>query len=268
MKDWGARVDEHWETVNQIFEKDRVMAVALYGSQNYGCETEYSDVDTKAIVLPSLDDVIFERKVNKVIEGDKEGGLCDVKDVRLMMRNFYKASINFLEILATGYYVVNPNFVEEWAELRAICDIIALTFKENLVNSTAGLARHKLLCMARKTEKNAAQIEKYGYDPKEFASLLRVFYFMNRFCDSESFCESLKVTDRQRKLILEARAGNFLANRATDIANGVIEMIEDKRDLALILGEKNESAQCNVEDHLDTLTKEILKKSWRLCGDI
>jgi len=35
-----------------------VMYIAIYGSQNYGLETESSDLDYKAITLPSLDDLV------------------------------------------------------------------------------------------------------------------------------------------------------------------------------------------------------------------
>lgn len=51
-----------------------VLAVNLYGSQNYGVDTPESDYDFKALIFPSLEDVILNKKrVSKVLEfeGDK-----------------------------------------------------------------------------------------------------------------------------------------------------------------------------------------------------
>jgi len=64
--------------------------LALYGSQNYKLENSQSDVDTKAMVLPSLRDIVLNKKpVSRTITL-KNGEQCDVKDMRLMLENFKK----------------------------------------------------------------------------------------------------------------------------------------------------------------------------------
>ena len=57
--------------------------IALVGSQNYGIDTEDSDVDTKAIVLPTLRAVAAnERPVSQTVHFDN-GEQCDVKDIEI-----------------------------------------------------------------------------------------------------------------------------------------------------------------------------------------
>lgn len=45
-----------------------VLYIGLYGSQNYNLDDEQSDIDCKAIILPTLHDIIFRKTTSKVIE--------------------------------------------------------------------------------------------------------------------------------------------------------------------------------------------------------
>jgi len=56
-----------------------VIYIGLYGSQNYNLDDEESDIDAKAIILPSLHDIIFRKVTSKVVECEK--GNIDVKDL-------------------------------------------------------------------------------------------------------------------------------------------------------------------------------------------
>ena len=71
-----------------------VFVITLYGSQNYGLDTPDSDLDYKAIVIPSIDDVVLNRNPAST-SYEFEGGLIDVKDIRLMFDN-YKSKILIL----------------------------------------------------------------------------------------------------------------------------------------------------------------------------
>ena len=48
------RIIAHYNRAIQHYGVDNVLGVFLYGSQNYGCDLETSDVDTKCILLPNL----------------------------------------------------------------------------------------------------------------------------------------------------------------------------------------------------------------------
>ena len=48
------RIFAHYKRAIEHYGEDNVLGVFLYGSQNYDCDIEGSDVDTKCILLPDL----------------------------------------------------------------------------------------------------------------------------------------------------------------------------------------------------------------------
>ena len=94
------RVQEHYDYLQSLGYE--VVCVCLQGSQNYGLDEysdEYmSDIDTKAIVLPPLDDFIAAAlPVSTVVIMDNNEH-AEVKDIRIMFDMFKKAN-NFSPIV-------------------------------------------------------------------------------------------------------------------------------------------------------------------------
>ena len=56
------RLGLHYDTVCEEYGEENVMGVFLYGSQNYGINTPTSDVDTKAILIPSINKICAQEK--------------------------------------------------------------------------------------------------------------------------------------------------------------------------------------------------------------
>ena len=100
-----------------LIAKDyEVVALFLQGSQNYNLDIyddEYqSDIDAKAIVLPTLDDIILnKRPVSTTIVLDNEEHI-DVKDIRIMRDMFLKQNISYIELLYTDFYIINDKYKE------------------------------------------------------------------------------------------------------------------------------------------------------------
>ena len=97
-----ARMQEHLATVQEHFG-DAWVGLFLQGSQNYKLDYESSDIDTKAIVLPSFSDFVLTHKpvsTTHVMENDEH---VDFKDIRLMFECIRKQNVNFIEILFTPY---------------------------------------------------------------------------------------------------------------------------------------------------------------------
>ena len=46
-------IQEHYLESKQYFAKNNIVGIFLQGSQNYGLETEDSDIDTKLITTPT-----------------------------------------------------------------------------------------------------------------------------------------------------------------------------------------------------------------------
>ena len=88
------RILEHYQEAQSVFYKSRIVGIFCVGSQNYGLDTEYSDVDSKLIVLPSIKDMIFNRKPVSVTYVRENNEHIDFKDIRLMLEIFRKQNIN------------------------------------------------------------------------------------------------------------------------------------------------------------------------------
>ena len=93
------RLREHYEEAKLHFPEDRIVGIFLQGSQNYGLDTEFSDVDTKLVVVPTFEQLAMNApspvSTTHIRANDEH---IDFKDVRLMLQLFKKQNMNFLEI--------------------------------------------------------------------------------------------------------------------------------------------------------------------------
>ena len=120
-----------------------VVGVFLYGSQNYELDYSGSDVDSKAIILPTLNDIVFNRQPVSTTLDMGNGCLCDVKDIRKMFECFKKQNINFVELLFTQYYILNPIYEELFAPMFDNAEKIARYNNYASVNCMCGMAFEK-----------------------------------------------------------------------------------------------------------------------------
>jgi predicted nucleotidyltransferase len=119
------RVEEHYKEALEHFPEDRIVGIFLQGSQNYGLDTENSDIDTKLIVTPTFNDLAFNLKPVSTTHIRENNEHIDFKDIRLMLQTFRKHNINFIEILFTPYYILNPKYEYFWEQLIAKREMIA-----------------------------------------------------------------------------------------------------------------------------------------------
>ena len=92
-------VREHYNEALEYFPEDRIVGIFYQGSGNYGLDYEGSDVDTKLIVTPTLDDIIFTHKPVSTTHIRNNDEHTDWKDIRVMLQKFRKCDLNFTEIL-------------------------------------------------------------------------------------------------------------------------------------------------------------------------
>lgn len=111
---------QHYRVACNHFGEDVVLGVFLYGSQNYGTNTEVSDVDTKCILIPDLYHLACKPYKTKHLKVGFDGGVCECMTIQHMVANWKKQNINFVEILFTPYYIINPKFVLIWDKF--VCD--------------------------------------------------------------------------------------------------------------------------------------------------
>ena len=151
-----------------------VIAIMLYGSQNYGMATPTSDIDLKAIIVPSFEDIVHGRKmVSTTIEIDE--GLCDVKDIRSMMNCWKKQNVNFVELLFTKYRWINPDYEEILQPLFEHREEIVHYDEKHAINCIrGGMMMEKYHALFKPYPAQKEVVEKYGYAAKQLSHIWRL----------------------------------------------------------------------------------------------
>lgn len=150
-----------------------VLYVSLYGSQNYEMDTPDSDRDWKAVVLPSLEDVI-RNTAPKSSDYEFEGGLVDVKDIRLMFNCYKKQNVNFMETLFTPYRWENSTYTSELCHLfTEVNQKVAFADPVRALKCMVGMSKEKQHALCHPYPSKLDLIEKYGYDGKQLSHALR-----------------------------------------------------------------------------------------------
>ena len=186
------RVQEHYDEALQYFPEEQIVGVFLQGSQNYELDYEGSDVDTKLIVVPSFKDICLNKKPISTTHIRANDEHTDWKDIRLYMETFRKQNLNFLEILFTDFYIINPMYKEEWDRLVAAREFIARMNVHRAVKSMKGIAMEKFHAMEHRYPAKVDIIERYGYDGKQVSHLIRVYDYLRRYIAGESYEDCLR----------------------------------------------------------------------------
>lgn len=192
------RLNEHYQfAASKGYE---VVCLMLQGSQNYELDVytnEYkSDIDTKAIVLPTLEDICKNRQpVSTTLIMDNNEH-CDVKDIRVMFSTFEKQNINFLEILFTPYVIINQKYRDLCCEMFEMADEVAAINYNQSLNCIVGMSKQKLVALKHPYPTIIDKIEKYGYDPKQLHHILRMNDFIKKFVAGKPYRECLVPTDK------------------------------------------------------------------------
>lgn len=186
------RVREHYEEALEYFDAAQVVGIFLQGSQNYGLDTPNSDVDTKLIVVPSFKDIAMNKKPVSTTHIRANTEHIDWKDIRLYVETFKKQNLNFLEILFTPYFIINPLYEEQWNRLVAKREEIARMNPYRAVKSMKGIGLEKYHAMEHRYPSKADIIDAYGYDGKQVSHLIRVWDYLRRYIDGESYESCLR----------------------------------------------------------------------------
>lgn len=180
------RVALHYEAACREYGEDHILGVFAYGSMNYGLwDAATSDVDTKAIYIPSMAEAVLRH--NRVSNAIKlEGGeYCEVKDIREMVEMWKKQNINFVEILFTEYNIINPKFQNNWDDILVWKNDIARYDTRQCLHSIARQALHTI----QQAKNLDSRSKEYG---KKAANILRLHYFVNSLLKTCSYKECIR----------------------------------------------------------------------------
>lgn len=198
-----------------------VIYIGLYGSQNYNLDDEYSDIDVKAIILPSLHDIIFRKVTSKTIEC--ENGNIDVKDLLTFYDVIKKGNFSYIESIQTEYSIGD--------------EYIKNLFKQVKLNqkSVVGAMYEKRKALTHEYPSKVAEFEKWGFDPKQHHHILRLYDLLQKNLQESNEYRSFLTynnDDDVRKMLLstkrnkEALTKEEAEEESDDIINRARELVD------------------------------------------
>ena len=252
------RVHDHFHESLNYFKPNNIVFLGLQGSQNYGLDTPFSDVDTKLIVTPSLHDIIMNKQAVSTTHVRENNEHTDFKDIRLMFGTFRKQNLNFLEILFTDYFVLNPEYINEWNELIDHREEVAHYNIYSAVKAMKGVALEKYHAMEHRYPAKIEVIDKYGYDPKQLHHLLRVEDYLERYIIGARYQDCLKPCDPE--YLIKVKLGLYDLEQAREIADLSMANIEKMCEPFTKESKYNEDNPF-VDELLDKVQESIMTKS-------
>lgn len=259
------QVERHYQEALKRYDEHRIVGVFLQGSQNYGLDTEYSDVDTKVVVIPSWEDICFNRKpvsTTHVLDNDEH---LDAKDIRLMFNIFRKQNVNFLEILFTKYKKLSPYYQDLWDVLTADehREQIAHYNPVAAVRTMKGMCSEKLHALEHPYPSKLDIITQYGYDPKQLHHIVRMTEYIERYIAGESYTDCL--SSRQDALLRSIKLNPMPLEQAREMAIRYYNKAESQYKSCQIV--YRDACNPDVDALLNDIQSKImcryLQKIWR-----
>lgn len=240
-----------------------VAYICIYGSQNYGLDIytdEYqSDIDMKAIIVPTLDDLVRDSKpVSKVVE--TEWGQCDIKDIRTYFQTLLKANPAYIETLFSKYYIVDSKFWDEFSIIFSKRESLVDTLKAQFIRAMYGMMCEKQKALCHPYPTIAHKIEKYGFDGKQLSHAYRLWLMMNDYykngkqledCFHPHLSEINLLNNMKTNSILTLDEAKFLMDdtvkKSKALRDDVLEKIDEK------------TINYSIKDEFLALSQDIIK---------
>lgn len=254
------RVQEHYNEACSL--GCEVFGVFLQGSQNYNLDiysdSYKSDIDTKAIILPSFDDFCNGALPVSTTHVRDNNEHIDIKDIRKMFETFHKQNINFMEILFTKYFVVADKYMKFWKELCRLGEDLTHCHPAQTLRTMAGMSCEKRKAMCHPYPATVDKIEKYGYDGKQLHHILRVNDFMKKYIAGVPFSKCLTERDDETTIHLtEAKLNIYNIETALSLADEVDA--ENKKLKDDFISANGDVCNSEVYAKLDALKVSILR---------
>lgn len=257
------KLNEHYQEALTIFPKDKILGIFIQGSQNYGLDWSGSDIDTKCIVLPTLEDICLNKKATSYTHVRKNNEHIDFKDLRVITGDFKKQNINFLEILFTKYYIINNDYEHLFKPLLENVEAIARYDNYRFIRATAGMSMEKLKALELDRPSQHDEIVKYGWATKQLHHLMRLNLFIKRWVSGESFANCL-IDPRGEELSYVKQYGHLMMTleAARDIAKNLDNETNTIKEEYIATHEQviNEDIGKMIDDVVVNVIRASLKK--------
>ena len=189
MRNIQEALQEHKQIALDVgFSEKQILGVFLYGSQNYGLATENSDVDTKVIIIPTLED-LCSKKAGFVKEYKYNDEKVIVMDLIHYVDNLKKQNINYVEILFTEHCWVNPDHAWVWDAFIKMRGHIVSYDENKAIQSMGRQALHTL--------------KQDSGNPKKYAMARYLAYFLRTYMDLSQYSNGYEAALRQPPHVIE-----------------------------------------------------------------
>lgn len=183
----------------------KVLYIGLNGSQNYSLDDESSDIDLRAIVLPTIEQVIRREKIS--IKYSTEIGDVDVKDVMTYYEVVRKGNFSFIEPMQTKWFIGDKY-------LRGLFGTIKLNYM-----SLYGDVFSKIKVFRHPFPSKNKEISKWGYDPKQLHHVYRLIDLLELKDESVSYIDYANNTERKEFLYnIKRNKDNIIEKLEVDIS--------------------------------------------------
>ena len=241
MRNIMQAIEEHKAKVLEQYPIYQVLGIFVYGSQNYSLATKDSDVDTKAIIVPTIENLALNPIKTRTLVLDN-GEHCEIMDIMHLVNNYKKQNINFVETLFTPYYWINTHYINIWNKyFAANAEQIARYNPQYALKSICGQAIHTL-----KQDK---------LNGKKVGNGIRLQYFLSQYFQDKNYLECIIPDGKTRNEIL------LIKNKMLqfeDRANELINWFEEKQNLIV-------SADEHIKEEVDYILNKGIIALIRYC---
>lgn len=211
-----------------------VAYICIYGSQNYKLDIHakdyQSDIDMKAIVVPTLDDLVCNSKPISIVVETK-WGQCDIKDIRSYFEVLLKANPAYVETLYTDYYYINPKFTDQLNMILSSRDELMSALSGQFIKAMYGMMCEKQKALCHPYPSIKEKIDKYGYDGKQLSHAYRMIVMMEDFFFEGKPLKACFVPDADQRLtMLKMKLNDMELKDALESMSLIINTGKDYRD--------------------------------------
>lgn len=240
-----------------------IIYIGLQGSQNYLMDIytdEYqSDIDVKAICVPSFEDIIRGKKMFSYTYIMDDNSHIDVKDIRLYIDLWKKSNPSFLEILFTEFNII---LNDRFKDILAMADDIAAANVDKLLSAIKGMQMEKYKALKHPYPACKDEIEDHGYSRKQMHHLYRLFIFGEDICNGKSFRDSLVISDDDgRNIALDYKTNvhgismiDLLSEMYVDDLKKIVDRYREEHELTV---------NTEVYDELEEIVYDIIIEKCR-----
>lgn len=247
------RLAAHYKKACEHYAEDNILGVFLYGSWNYGTNLPDSDVDTKCILIPDLYHLAI--KPYEVKHLDVDGEVCECMTIQHMVDNWKKQNINFLEILYTGYYIVNPKFIPEWFDFIA-------EWREALAHYDVKKA---ILSMGNQA------LHTYKQNPTDFKkqmNTIRIYRSLVRLINNHNYWYCIHSQENEAQELRRIRVEGADPMVMSGVITRLGEIIDDAELAAKGMNGRWKFDKTAIDEACNDLILSLIKKQLIWSGDV